>query len=310
MRPSACTRSLLVALGAAMALLLSSGSHGLVAPPLDAQTSSVDDALLGAYRWRSIGPDRGGRSIAVAGVKGRPREAYFGAVGGGLWKTIDAGNTWAPVTDGQISELLGRRRRGLGVESRHRLHRHGRVVHPRQHHARRRRLQVRGRRQDLGERRLCQRRCHLEDPHPPDQPRHRLRRGVRPVLRPERRARRLQEHRRRQDLAADAVPRSAHRRGRYRDRRQQPERAVCCALGGVPHRVPDVERRPWQRPLQEHRRRRDLDRDHAQPGPATGCRRPHRRRAHHGRFQSRLRARRKRQGRPVRVRRRRARPGG
>src|SRR5687767_1264262 len=46
---------------------------------------------------------RCGRSIAVAGVKGRPREAYFGAVGGGLWKTTDAGNTWAPVTDGQIN---------------------------------------------------------------------------------------------------------------------------------------------------------------------------------------------------------------
>ena len=53
--------------------------------------------------WRSIGPERGGRSIAVSGVKGRPREAYFGAVGGGLWKTIDAGENWAPVTDGQIA---------------------------------------------------------------------------------------------------------------------------------------------------------------------------------------------------------------
>ena len=52
--------------------------------------------------WRSIGPPRGGRSIAVSGVKGRPKEAYFGAVGGGLWKTTDAGESWAPVTDGQI----------------------------------------------------------------------------------------------------------------------------------------------------------------------------------------------------------------
>src|SRR5687768_615316 len=67
-----------------------------------AQAQAIDPVLLNAYRWRSIGPDRGGRSIAVAGVKGRPREAYFGAVGGGLWKTTDAGNTWAPVTDGQI----------------------------------------------------------------------------------------------------------------------------------------------------------------------------------------------------------------
>src|SRR5688500_7644666 len=68
-----------------------------------AQAPTIDPALLNAYRWRSIGPDRGGRSIAVAGVKGRPREAYFGAVGGGLWKTTDAGNNWAPVTDGQIT---------------------------------------------------------------------------------------------------------------------------------------------------------------------------------------------------------------
>jgi photosystem II stability/assembly factor-like uncharacterized protein len=70
---------------------------------LDAQQQAIDPALLNAYRWRSIGPDRGGRSIAVSGVKGRPREAYFGAVGGGLWKTTDAGNNWAPVTDGHIT---------------------------------------------------------------------------------------------------------------------------------------------------------------------------------------------------------------
>jgi hypothetical protein len=62
---------------------------------LDAQPASLDEALLSASRWRSIGPNRGGRSIAVSGVKGRPREAYFGAVGGGLWKTTDAGHSWA-----------------------------------------------------------------------------------------------------------------------------------------------------------------------------------------------------------------------
>ena len=63
---------------------------------------TIDPALLAGFKWRSIGPDRGGRSIAVAGVKGRPREAYFGATGGGLWKTTDGGARWAPVTDGQI----------------------------------------------------------------------------------------------------------------------------------------------------------------------------------------------------------------
>ena len=53
-------------------------------------------------QWRSIGPARGGRSIAAAGTTSRPNEYYFGATGGGLWKTTDGGVTWAPVTDGQI----------------------------------------------------------------------------------------------------------------------------------------------------------------------------------------------------------------
>ncbi len=65
--------------------------------------STIDTAILNRYKWRSIGPDRGGRSLAVAGVKGRPREGYFGATGGGLWKTVNGGESWAPVTDGQIT---------------------------------------------------------------------------------------------------------------------------------------------------------------------------------------------------------------
>ena len=62
----------------------------------------LDSALLAGYRWRNLGPDRGGRSIAVSGVKGRPNEAYFGAVGGGLWKTTDAGERWAVPEVGKI----------------------------------------------------------------------------------------------------------------------------------------------------------------------------------------------------------------
>ncbi|HET9743053.1 MAG TPA: hypothetical protein VFQ00_09905 [Terriglobales bacterium] len=62
---------------------------------------SAED-ILNKMRFRSIGPMRGGRSIASSGVVGRPDEAYFGAVGGGLWKTTDGGQTWNPVTDGQI----------------------------------------------------------------------------------------------------------------------------------------------------------------------------------------------------------------
>jgi photosystem II stability/assembly factor-like uncharacterized protein len=62
----------------------------------------LDSAFRSGFKWRNIGPDRGGRSIAVSGVVGRPNEAYFGATGGGLWKTTDGGDNWAPVTDGQI----------------------------------------------------------------------------------------------------------------------------------------------------------------------------------------------------------------
>ena len=72
---------------------------------LHAQTQPVvlDSAFMAGYSWRNLGPDRGGRSIAVSGVKGRPREAYFGATGGGLWKTTDGGENWHPVTDFQIT---------------------------------------------------------------------------------------------------------------------------------------------------------------------------------------------------------------
>ncbi len=64
--------------------------------------SSVDPIVTNGLTWRSIGPLRGGRSLAISGVKGRPREGYFGATGGGLWKTVDGGENWFPVTDGQI----------------------------------------------------------------------------------------------------------------------------------------------------------------------------------------------------------------
>ncbi len=63
----------------------------------------VDSAILNSFKWRNIGPERGGRSIAVSGVRGQPRVAYFGATGGGLWKSTDGGEEWAPVTDGQIT---------------------------------------------------------------------------------------------------------------------------------------------------------------------------------------------------------------
>ena len=75
---------------------------GIGAPPhLAAQ--QFDESLFEALTWTNVGIPRGGRSTAAAGSDARPLEYYFGATGGGLWKTTDGGTTWEPVTDGQIT---------------------------------------------------------------------------------------------------------------------------------------------------------------------------------------------------------------
>ena len=62
----------------------------------------VDPALFQSMAWRNIGPFRGGRSVASSGVVSDPLTYYMGTVGGGVWKTTDAGITWKNITDGQL----------------------------------------------------------------------------------------------------------------------------------------------------------------------------------------------------------------
>ncbi|HIC74472.1 MAG TPA: glycosyl hydrolase, partial [Candidatus Marinimicrobia bacterium] len=62
----------------------------------------IDTSLFQAMEWRNIGPFRGGRSTAVAGVVGHTSTYYFGATGGGVWKTDDAGISWQNVSDGHF----------------------------------------------------------------------------------------------------------------------------------------------------------------------------------------------------------------
>jgi photosystem II stability/assembly factor-like uncharacterized protein len=69
---------------------------------LGARLIGAESYDLGALKWRNVGPNRGGRSQAAAGSTRRPLEYYFGATGGGLWKTTNGGTTWVPVTDGKI----------------------------------------------------------------------------------------------------------------------------------------------------------------------------------------------------------------
>jgi photosystem II stability/assembly factor-like uncharacterized protein len=63
---------------------------------------AVDPIFFQEMKWRLIGPFRGGRVTTVTGVRGQPLTYYFGATGGGVWKTEDAGTTWKNVTDGHV----------------------------------------------------------------------------------------------------------------------------------------------------------------------------------------------------------------
>lgn len=97
---------------------LSASRHGaasllgvlLTAAALPAATQRVPDSaggydtsLFQELSWRNIGPDRGGRSLTVAGTAARPLEYWFGATGGGVWKTTDGGLTWRNASDGWIA---------------------------------------------------------------------------------------------------------------------------------------------------------------------------------------------------------------
>jgi len=68
---------------------------------------SVPPELMNGLKWRLIGPFRGGRVVAVAGVAGDSTTFYFGAVNGGIWKTSDAGTVWTPIFDNQPVGSIG-----------------------------------------------------------------------------------------------------------------------------------------------------------------------------------------------------------
>src|SRR5713101_4598686 len=67
----------------------------------------VPAELFNQLHWRNIGPFRGGRVVAVTGVPGDARTFYFGSVGGGVWKTTDAGTVWLPIFDQQAIASIG-----------------------------------------------------------------------------------------------------------------------------------------------------------------------------------------------------------
>ncbi len=68
---------------------------------------SFDPAIYEGIKWRELGPFRGGRSCTVTGVKGKPNLYYFGAVGGGVWRSNDAGQTWGNISDNYFGGTIG-----------------------------------------------------------------------------------------------------------------------------------------------------------------------------------------------------------
>ena len=69
--------------------------------------SLISLEIPSSIEWRSIGPFRGGRASSVAGVVGQPNVYYFGATGGGIWKTKDGGQSWKNISDGYFGGSIG-----------------------------------------------------------------------------------------------------------------------------------------------------------------------------------------------------------
>ncbi len=74
---------------------------------LEISKPTYDEKYYSSIQWRHIGPFRGGRSCAVAGVPGKPNLYYFGSTGGGIFRTTDGGRSWENISDGFFGGSIG-----------------------------------------------------------------------------------------------------------------------------------------------------------------------------------------------------------
>src|SRR5271170_5713182 len=98
-------RTVIMSVGRALLASMAFVIGALGVAPLGAQRFPPN--TYQELRWRSIGPFRGGRTRAVAGVPGAPNMFYIGAVNGGVWKSDDYGRTWVAIFDSQPTQSIG-----------------------------------------------------------------------------------------------------------------------------------------------------------------------------------------------------------
>src|SRR6185503_14698314 len=91
-----------VPLAALVAALITPAKNGAAQSPV-----SLDSTAFSGVHWREVGPYRGGRTVAVAGNPSRPNEFWMGSPGGGVFKSVTAGQSWAPVSGRYFGGTVG-----------------------------------------------------------------------------------------------------------------------------------------------------------------------------------------------------------
>jgi len=91
----------------ALHLVAIASALAMCCPPQAFPQQQDSQSLFPEMQWRMIGPFRGGRVLPALGVPGKPNEYLFGAVGGGVWKTDNAGRTWHPIFDAEPTASIG-----------------------------------------------------------------------------------------------------------------------------------------------------------------------------------------------------------
>ena len=135
--------------GASVRVPIGGGVHAVEQSSPSAASNGSDARAFQDLRWRNVGPTRGGRVTAIAGVRSQPCTFYMGATGGGVWKTENCGDRLDADQRRPDRDRIDRLHRCLGIEPERRLGRHRQRRDSQQRDHRPRRVQVDRRRADV-----------------------------------------------------------------------------------------------------------------------------------------------------------------